>query len=81
MGGVIEAASHLKIPVDDIPHTNNHLESFNGHIKLKYFDMYMHSRWLPHIDLWVLLVITQVIPDFFRECADHQAQQAYYVNM
>ena len=58
MGGIIEAASHLKIPVDDIPHTNNHLESFNGHIKLKYFDMYMHSRWLPHIDLWVLLVIT-----------------------
>ena len=80
-GGIIEAAKRLKIPVDDIPHTNNHLESFNGHIKLKYFDMYTHSGRLPHIDLWVLLVVTRVIPDFFRQCADRRAQQAYYVNM
>ncbi len=81
MGGVIEAAKRLKIPVDDIPRTNNHLESFNGRIKLKYFKMYMHSGRLPRIDLWVLLVITRVIPDFFHERADRRAQQAYYVNM
>ena len=81
MGGVIKAAKHLKIPVNDVPRTNNHLESFNGHIKLKYFKMYMHSGWLPRIDLWVLLVITRVIPDFFCERADRQAQQAYYINM
>ena len=40
MGGIIEAASRLKVPVHDIPCTNNHLESFNGCIKLKYFEMY-----------------------------------------
>ena len=81
MGGVIEAAKHLKIPVNDVPRTNNHLESFNGRIKLKYFKMYMHSGWLPRIDLWVLLVITRVIPDFFHERVDCRAQQAYYINM
>ena len=32
-------------------------------------------------DLWVLLIFTKVIPDFFQERADCQAQQAYYVNM
>ena len=81
MGGIIEAASHLKVPVHDIPCTNNHLESFNGRIKLKYFEMYMHGGRLPCIDLWVLLIVTKVIPDFFQEWADHQVQQAYYVNM
>ena len=81
MGGIIEAARRLKVPVHDIPRTNNHLESFNGHIKLKYFEMYTHGGCLPCIDLWVLLIITKVIPDFFQERADRQAQQAYYVNM
>ena len=81
MGGIIEAARCLKVPVHDIPHTNNHLESFNSCIKLIYFEMYMHGGCLPRIDLWVLLIVTKVIPDFFQEWADCQVQQAYYVNM
>jgi hypothetical protein len=79
--GVIEAATRLGVPLDKVPRTNNHLESFNGRIKNKYFEAYKHTGWLPWLDLWVLFVITKVMPDYFQQLRDRQSQQQYYIAM
>ncbi|KAM6494944.1 hypothetical protein JOM56_009567, partial [Amanita muscaria] len=63
--GVIEAAKILQTTVDKVPRTTNHLESFNGRIKHKYFASYQHSGRLPRLDMWVLLIGTRVTTDFF----------------
>jgi hypothetical protein len=79
--GVIEAAKRLEKPLEDIPRTNNHLESFNGRIKNKYFEGYTHAGRLPRLDLWVLIIITNVMPGFFQELRDRKAQRKYYAEM
>ena len=65
--GLIHAA---ELDPDLIPTTNNFLESYNGHIKGKFFASYQHGSCLPHLDVWVLLIITIVMPCFFKELAD-----------
>ncbi len=75
--GAKEAAILLAIPVNQVAQTMNPLESFNGHIKGKYFAPYMHSGRLPRVDMWILLIITQVMPDFFHELADKKANCDY----
>ena len=65
--GIVEATRILSVPPHVIPRTTNHLESFNGQIKQKYFEVYQHSGHLPRFDIWVLLMVTQVLPDFFTE--------------
>jgi hypothetical protein len=79
--GIIEAARILQKPIDSIPHTTNHLESFNGRVKKKYFDAYQHSGRLPRLDAWVLLLGTWVIPDFFAEYDGHRKTEDYYETM
>ncbi|KAM6503401.1 hypothetical protein JOM56_000344 [Amanita muscaria] len=79
--GVIEASKRLGKHVEDIPRTNNHLESFNGRIKNKYFEGYTHAGRLPRLDLWVLVIITNVMPGFFQELRDREAQRKYYAQM
>lgn len=79
--GVIEAATRLGVPIDRVPRTNNHLESFNGKIKNKYFEAYKHTGRLPRLDLWVLLIITKVMPDYFQQLKDRQSQRQYYAAM
>jgi len=65
--GAIEADWILSVPVTKIVHTNNALESFNGYIKGKYYKPYQHSGQLPRINIWILLLVTAVMPDFFKE--------------
>ena len=65
--GAIIASQILGVPVLRIARTNNHLESFNGRIKGKYYKPYQHSGRLPRIDTWILLIVTAVMPDFFKE--------------
>ncbi|PBK85061.1 hypothetical protein ARMGADRAFT_1036582 [Armillaria gallica] len=43
LAGAKQAAELLDVPLDQIAHTTNPLESFNGCIKGKYFAPYMHS--------------------------------------
>jgi hypothetical protein len=76
--GAVLASQHLGIPISQIARTNNHLESFNGRIKGKYYKPYQHSGRLPHIDVWVLLVVTAVMPDFFKERHEKQALSEHY---
>ncbi|KAG1765865.1 hypothetical protein EV702DRAFT_981232, partial [Suillus placidus] len=80
-GGVLIAAEHLGVPVQEVILTNNHLESFNCRLKKKFFAHYMHSGWLPRVDYWVLLMITHVIPNFLTAREDQQKLTDYYRNM
>ncbi|PBK66581.1 hypothetical protein ARMSODRAFT_1005992 [Armillaria solidipes] len=79
--GAKQAALLLDVPLDRIAHTTNPLESFNGCIKGKYFAPYMHGGRLPRIDMWILLIITHVMPDFFMEIADKQANCNYITSL
>ncbi|KAM6493913.1 hypothetical protein JOM56_010274 [Amanita muscaria] len=79
--GIIEAARILQTAVDKVPRTTNHLESFNGHIKLKYFAAYQHSGRLPRLDMWVLLIGTRVTADFFAEYDERRRTEEYYQMM
>ncbi|KAJ6557769.1 hypothetical protein B0H19DRAFT_945764 [Mycena capillaripes] len=81
IAGVQEAAAHLGVPISEIARTNNHLKSFNGRIKGKFFAHHMRGSRLPHLDYWVLIFITEVLPVFFAEWAEKRALVAYYSNM
>ncbi|KAI0747612.1 hypothetical protein C8Q80DRAFT_1104039, partial [Daedaleopsis nitida] len=63
--GVIQAAETLGIPEKSVPRTTNHLESHNGHIKNDYFAQHQHGGQLPRADVWIIALVTEVIPDFF----------------
>ncbi|KAK6974774.1 hypothetical protein R3P38DRAFT_3239002 [Favolaschia claudopus] len=54
VAGAKEAAARLGVPLSDIARTNNHLESFNGRIKGKFFAPHMRGGRLPRLDYWVL---------------------------
>ena len=79
--GIVEAARILQTAVDKVPRTTNHLESFNGRIKLKYFAAYQHSGRLPRLDMWVLLIGTRVTADFFAEYDERRRTEDYYQMM
>jgi hypothetical protein len=79
--GTLEAARRLDIPFEKIARTTNHLESFNGRIKGKWFAPYIHSGRLPRIDHWILTMITKVMPSFFQEHTEHRQQHDYYLAM
>ena len=78
--GAIEAARRLGIPVSRVARTTNPLESFNGRIKGKYYKPYQHSGRLPRIDMWILLLVTTVMPDFFKEQKGKKEMQDFYAS-
>jgi len=79
--GAVKAAQILDIPVKDVPRTTNHLESFNGRIKQKYFTAYQCSGRLQQLDVWVMIMVTQVMVDFFNEYNQRQRAADYYILM
>ncbi|KAF7332853.1 hypothetical protein MVEN_02390300 [Mycena venus] len=81
VAGVHEAASRLGVPISEIARTNNHLESFNGRIKGKFFAHHMRGGRLPRLDYWVLIYITEALPNFFAEWAEKRALATYYSRM
>ena len=78
--GAIEAARRLKVPVSRTARTTNPLESFNGRIKGKYYKPYQHSGRLPRIDVWILLLVTAVMPDFFKERENKKELNEFYAS-
>jgi len=79
--GAIEAARRLGVPVSRIARTTNHLESFNGRIKGKYLKPFQHSGRLPRIDTWILIIVTAVMPDFFKERRDRIQLKNLYTGL
>ncbi|KAJ8464000.1 hypothetical protein ONZ45_g17388 [Pleurotus djamor] len=79
--GVIKASEILGIPADQVARTTNHLESFNARIKGCYFDAYEHSGRLPRFDVWILLLVTRVLPDFFTAYDERKRLKQYRQHM
>ncbi|KAK7022507.1 hypothetical protein R3P38DRAFT_3317690 [Favolaschia claudopus] len=73
VAGVQQAAARLGVPLTAIARTNNHLESFNGRIKGKFFAHHMRGGRLPRLDYWILVYIT--------EWAERRALANYYTDL
>jgi hypothetical protein len=74
--GRIRASSILKIPIDGVIPTTNHLESFNAILKRKHLAALLHSGHRLRFDSLIHLLITRVLPDIFK----HRKAQADYNN-
>ncbi|KAJ7156431.1 hypothetical protein C8R43DRAFT_883829 [Mycena crocata] len=81
LAGVQKAAEKLGIPASLIARTTNHLESFNGRLKGKFFAHHMHSGRLPRVDHWVLILLTEALPTFFAEWAETRQRLDYYTSL
>jgi hypothetical protein len=77
VAGAMEAAKRMDVPLSRIARTTNHLESFNGRLKGKYFAPYLRSGRLPRIDLWIHILITEALPTFFAEWAERRDLKDY----
>lgn len=64
----------LKIPVEGVLPTTNHLESFNSLLKRKYIPHWQHSNSRLCFDFLIRILITQILPDIF---ASHRLASNY----
>lgn len=76
--GTITAANRMGTVPDTVARTTNHLESFNGRIKNKYFKNYEYNGRLPRLDHWIRTLVVCVLPDFFDSWLERRQQLAYY---
>lgn len=75
--GVIQVTNKLGVPESKIPRTNNHLEVHNSHLKHGYFVHHQHGGQLPRVDVWVLVLVTEVVPDFFFRRDNERALEVH----
>lgn len=64
----------MNLLIEAVLHTTNHLESFNSQLKNKYFQSYLKCGRLPRIDIYILTLVNNVIPNI-------QAEQNEKVNV
>lgn len=64
--GRIAASAILKVPVEDVIPTTNHLESFNAILKRKYIRSWLHSGHRLRFDVLIMLLVTRILPDIFK---------------
>ncbi|KAJ3845789.1 hypothetical protein EV368DRAFT_90093 [Lentinula lateritia] len=64
--GHITASALLKIAVEDVIPTTNHLESFNAILKRKYIRSWLHSGHRLRFDVLIMLLVTRILPDIFK---------------
>ena len=72
--GQITASAVLKIPIEGVIPTTNHLESFNGILKRKHLPAWLHSGRRLRFDSLIYLLVTHILPGIFSYC---RAQQEY----
>lgn len=72
--GRLEASTILKIPIEGVIPTTNHLESFNAILKRKHLSAHLHSGYRLRFDLLIHLLITRILPGIFH----HQNAQHEY---
>ncbi|KAF8581547.1 hypothetical protein K439DRAFT_1618968 [Ramaria rubella] len=73
--GCMQASQILWIPVEGVIPTTNHLEAFNGVLKHKYIPQWPHGGKRLRLDLFVYLLIMQILPGMF---ALRSTQDEYY---
>jgi hypothetical protein len=62
----------LKIPIEGVLPTTNHLESFNGLLKRKYIPRWQRSGSRLRFDFLIHILITQILPDIFASRLAHR---------
>lgn len=72
--GRIAASAVLKIPVEGVIPTTNHLESFNAILKRKHLPAWLHSGHRLRFDSLIHILITRILPGIFSH---RQAQRTY----
>lgn len=65
--GRVVASMLLKIPVEGVLPTTNHLESFNGVLKGKHIPQWAHSRSRLRVDFLICILITKILPGIFSQ--------------
>ena len=63
--GRVVAAMLLKISVDSVLPTTNHLESFNCLLKRKYIPRWQHSGARLRFDFLIHILISQILPEIY----------------
>ncbi|KAG9218432.1 hypothetical protein CCMSSC00406_0007967 [Pleurotus cornucopiae] len=63
--GRVAAAAIMKIPVDGVIPTTNHLESFNGILKRKHLPEWLHSGHRLRFDTLIHFLVTEILPGVF----------------
>lgn len=66
------ASMILKIPIEGVLPTTNHLEAFNGLLKRKYIPRWQQSGSCLRFDFLIHIFITKIIPDIFASRLSHQ---------
>lgn len=61
--GRIVAANLLQVPLEQIPRTNNHLESFNSELKIHQLQKYQNKGHLLRLDLLSVILIKSITPN------------------
>jgi hypothetical protein len=72
--GRVSASTLLKIPVDGVIPTTNHLESFNGLLKRKHLATWLRSGHRLRFDFLINILITRILPEVYSH---RKAQQQY----
>ena len=70
--GHIITSTILKIPIEGVLPTTNHLEAFNGLLKNKYIPWWQRSGSHLHFNFLIHILITKILPDIFASCLSHQ---------
>lgn len=65
------ASAILKIPVQGVLPTTNHLESFNGLLKRKYIPRWQRSGSRLRFNFFIHILITSILPDIFATRLSH----------
>ena len=63
--GQVRASAALKISIDGVIPTTNHLESFNGILKRKHLASFLHSGHRLRFDSLIHILITRILPGIF----------------
>lgn len=65
--GRLRVSQLLKIPIDGVIPTTNHLEAFNGILKNKYIHSTKHGNKRVRFDLLIFLLATRILPELYRQ--------------
>ncbi|KAI0701871.1 hypothetical protein BC835DRAFT_1411365 [Cytidiella melzeri] len=76
-----KASARLHIPANTVICTTNHLKSFNGRLKHKYFQSYLKCGRLPRIDVYVLTLVKEVVPFVLKERKEPDSVNSYHSAM
>lgn len=72
--GRVATSTLLKIPVEGVILTTNHLESFNAILKRKHLPMWLHSGRCLWFDSLIHILIMRILPGIYSH---RKAQQEY----